>query len=200
MGNSNNAKNGSSSTVSMAQLLAAVNDNGKTTRACQQLTSEQLAELGRAQQSGFDRFMSRMDEHENNMSKGMTLLNESICHGAARAVRATEEAEGRLSKKIDSIKGRTLSAIDYITVLIVAILSGVAGWFFSNCMIQHEFAAWVDRVEKTDYVRDAAGNWVDVIQTTTTQTVWPTVILTIALFVIVGTSIAFAVVESISEE
>ena len=189
----------SSSTVSMQQLLAAVNDNGKTTRACQQLTSEQLAELGRAQQSGFDRFMARMDEHENNVSKGMTLLNESIRHGAARAVKATEDAESRLGKKIDSITGRVLSVWDWITAIIVAAISGLAGWFFSKCMISHEFAAWVDRTEQTDYVRDAAGNWVDVIQTTSTQVVWPTVIATIVLFAIVGFTIALAVVENIDD-
>ena len=197
MGNQKNNQN--SSTVSMAQLLAAVNDSTKTTRACQQVTSEQLAEIGKAQQSGFDRFMARMDEHESNVSKGMTLLNESICHGAARSVRATEEAESRLSKKIDGIKGRALSAWDWLTTLIVAVIAGVTGWFFSKCMIAHQFAAWVDRVEKTDYVRDAAGNWVDVVQTTSTQIVWPTVIATVVLFAIVGFTIALAVVESIDD-
>ena len=169
-------------------------------RAAQQVTSEQNAELGRQAQSNFGALMKRMDSHEDNMSKGMYHLNESINQGAAASIKQTRESEKRLSDKIDSIKGRALGAIDWITIVIVTILGGVGGWFFSKCMIAHQFAAWVDREDTINYIRDAAGNITDITNTTKATTVWPTVILTIILFAVVGLTVSYAICSSIRDK
>jgi len=66
-------------------------------------------------------------------------------------------------------------------------------------MIAHQFAAWVDRTDTVNYVRDAAGNIVDITNTTTATTVWPTVILTIVLFAVVGLTVSYAICSSIRE-
>jgi hypothetical protein len=169
-------------------------------RAAQQVTSEQNAELGRQADSNLAKFMARMDEHEDNMSKGFYHINETINQGAGAAIKQTRESEKRLSDKIDSIKGKALSVLDWVTIVIITILGGVGGWFFSKCMIDHQFAAWVDREDTINYVRDAAGNIVDITNTTTASTVWPTVILTIALFAIVGFTVAYAICSAIRDK
>lgn len=169
-------------------------------RAAQQVTSEQNAELGRQADSNLEKFMARMDEHEDNMSKGFYHINETVNQGAAATIKQTRESEKRLSDKIDSIKGRALGAIDWITIIIVTILGGVGGWLFSKCMIAHQFAAWVDREDTINYVRDAAGNITDITNTTTATTVWPTVILTIVLFAVVGLTVSYAICSSIRDK
>ena len=190
---------GKNSNVTMADLMKKVNEGTATTRACQQVTSEQIAELGKAQQSGYDNLMQRIDEHEDNMSKATYHVCETVTQGAGRTIREVRESESRLSKKIDSIGTAALGALDWITIIIVTILGGVGGWFFSRCMISHQFAAWVDRTDTVNYVRDAAGNIVDITNTTTATTVWPTVILTVVLFAVVGLTVSYAICSSIRE-
>lgn len=190
---------GKNSNVTMADLMKKVNEGTATTKACQQVTSEQIADLGKAQQSGYDNIMQRIDEHEDNMSKATYHVCEVVTQGAGRTIREVRESESRLSKKIDSIGTAALGALDWITIIIVTILGGVGGWFFSKCMIAHQFAAWVDRTDTVNYVRDAAGNIVDITNTTTATTVWPTVILTIVLFAVVGLTVSYAICSSIRE-
>jgi cell division protein FtsX len=67
-------------------------------------------------------------------------------------------------------------------------------------MINHQFAAWVDRTDTIEYIRDAAGNITDITNTTAATTVWPTVILTVILFAIVGFTVAYAICDSIREK
>ena len=143
------------------------------------------------------RFMQRIDEHEDNMSKGFYRLNDSVNQAAAASINQTRESEKRLSDKIDSIGGRALSTLDWITVIIVTIIGGIGGWLFSKCMIAHQFAAWVDREDTINYVRDAAGNITDITSSTVATTVWPTVILTIVLFAVVGLTVSYAICSSI---
>ena len=190
---------GKNSTITMADLMKKVNEGTATTRACQQVTSEQIADLGKAQQSGYDNIMQRIDEHEDNMSKATYHVCETVTQSAGRTIREVRESECRLSKKIDSIGTAALGALDWITIIIVTILGGVGGWFFSKCMISHQFAAWVDRTDTVNYVRDAAGNIVDITNTTTATTVWPTVILTVLLFAVVGLTVSYAICSSIRE-
>lgn len=186
--------------TSMEELLAAINEGTATTKAAQQTNSEQLAEVAKANESYYDAFLKRMDSHEDNMSKGMYHLNESINQGAAAAIKATNDSEDRLSKKINAIKGRALGVLDWLTIIIVTVLGGVGGWFFSRCMIRHEFAAWVDRKEVFEYIRDAAGNVTDITCTTSATTVWPTVIITVVLFAIIGFTVSYAVCDSIRQK
>ena len=183
--------------ITMQDLLNSVNEGTSTTRAAQQANSEQLAEVARAQKSYYDSFIDRLNSHEENMSKGLYHVNETVNQAAAEGIKQTRESERRLSDKIDSIKGKAFGALDWITIFLVTIISGVGGWFFSKCMITHEFAAWVDRTDTIQYVRDAAGNITDITNTTSATTVWPTVILTVVLFAIVGFTVAYAICDSI---
>lgn len=187
------------STITMADLMKKVNEGTATTKACQQANSEQLAEVARAQQSNYDSIMKRIEEQDDNMSKATYHVCETVNQGAGRTISEVRESECRLSKKIDSIRTVALGAFDWITIIIVTILGGVGGWFFSKCMIAHQFAAWVDRTDTVNYARDAAGNIVDITNTTTATTVWPTVILTIVLFAVVGLTVSYAICSSIRE-
>lgn len=186
-----------SNEITMKDLLNSVKEGTKVTRAAQQTNSEQLAEVARAQKSYYDSFIDRLNSHEENMSKGLYHVNETINQGTAEGIRQTRESEKRLSDKIDSIKGKALGVLDWLTILLVTIISGVGGWLFSKCMIAHEFAAWVDRTDTINYVRDAAGNITDITNTSVATTVWPTVILTVALFAVVGFTVAYAICDSI---
>lgn len=183
--------------ITMQDLLNSVNEGTSTTRAAQQANSEQLAEVARAQKSYYDSFIDRLNSHEENMSKGLYHVNETVNQAAAEGIKQTRESERRLSDKIDSIKGKAFGALDWIAIFLVTIISGVGGWLFSKHMIAHEFAAWVDRTDTIQYVRDAAGNITDITNTTSATTVWPTVILTIVLFAIVGFTVACAICDSI---
>jgi len=55
-------------------------------RAAQQVTSEQNAELGRQADSNLAKFMARINEHEDNMSKGLYNINETINQGAGELI------------------------------------------------------------------------------------------------------------------
>ena len=192
---------GKNNSISMEQLLASINEGKEITRAAQQTNSEQLAEVAKANESYYDAFIKRMDSHEDNMSKGMFHLNESINQGAAATIKEVRESESRLAKKIDSKSGlKALGVIDWLTIILVTIISGVGGWFFSNCMINHQFAAWVDRTDTTQLIRDAAGNLTDVTVTTSAVTVWPTVIITIVLFAVVGFTVTLAICDAIRQK
>ena len=130
-------------------------------------------------------------------------LHSAVAQGTAKSVTETrkakeELAEGqkRLEKKIDKIgKPAAFSGLDWLTVFIVSALGALGGWFFSKAMISHQFAAWVDRKTTTQYIRDAAGNWTDVVQKTTTATVWPTVIVTIIIGALVGLFAAITILD-----
>ena len=64
-------------------------------------------------------------------------------------------------------------------------------------MIDHQIAAWVDRVDTINFVRDAAGNITNITNTTSAVTLWPVVALTIFLFAVIGFGLGYIISECI---
>ena len=194
-------KNNNNSSITMDQLLASINKGTQVTKAAQQVNSEQLAEVAKAQESYYEAFQKRFDTHEDNMSKGMFHLNETINQGTAATIDELRSAESRLTKEIKkSRKSNPFTWVDWLTSLIVSIVFGAIGWVYSNCMIARQFAAWVDRQDTIQYIRDGSGNITDITNTTSAVTVMPTVYVTIGLFAIIGFALAFIVLSVIKEK
>lgn len=167
--------------------------------ANQQVLSSQLAEVARdAKAEREDYFGRAMD----NLSQTAYNLNATVNQGVVDTKNEIHSAKNEIITEVrnNSCRPKALGFIDWITIFIVTILGGVGGWFFSKCMISHQFAAWVDRTDTVEYIRDAAGNITDITNTTAATTVWPTVILTIVLFAIVGFTVTYAICDSIREK
>lgn len=148
-------------------------------------------------QASEKRLGGKIDALHKDTSQGLINLGDLVGIHAKTVIDEGKASEKNIIEKIDALKGAAFSALDWICVLIVTVLSGLCGWFFSKAMIAHEFAAWVDRKEVLNYVRDGAGNVVDITNTVTTETVWVTVILTIVLFAIVGMTLAYTAVSDL---
>lgn len=183
MGNKNN----------QTSFIDAVISNAN---ANQQVLSSQLAEVARDAKAEREDFFGRAMD---NLSQTAYNLNSTVNQGVVDTKKEIHSAKNEIISEVrnNSSKPKALGAIDWITIFIVTILGGVGGWFFSQCMISHQFAAWVDRTDTIEYIRDAAGNITDITNTTAATTVWPTVILTVVLFAIVGFTVAYAICDSI---
>lgn len=133
---------------------------------------------------------------KQHISTGFDHLSDTVNRNGLAGIRQTQQSEAALSAKIDRIRPAVLKTADYLVILVVTILFGVIGWLFSNTMISHGFSPWVDR--GADIVRDAAGNLI--ATNPTVQTVWVVVVVTIALFAIVGMTLSYTVLGDLRDK
>ena len=164
--------------------------------ANQQVLSSQLAEVARdAKAEREDYFGRAMD----NMSKTAYNLNATVNQGVVDTRNEIHSAKNEIISEVrnNSCKPKVFGPLDWIVVLIFTVIGGVSGWFYSQLMIDHQIAAWVDRVDTINFVRDAAGNITNITNTTSAVTLWPVVALTIFLFAVIGFGLGYIISECI---
>ena len=162
----------------------------------QSAASEKAADMRAA------RLLNALNGGFENTTKATSMAAGRVIESVKENAKETTEAVNKCTKQeadrvIAEVSTDTsLSSIDWLLIVLFTTLGGIAGWFFSRCMINHGFSAWVHTSTTQKLVRDANGNFVDFVTTSSQTTVWPTVILTIVLMAIVACMVTMAFVSN----
>ena len=176
------------------------------TKAAIRTLSDEHAQLG-----SFMEEFRKSTPTKKEMSAGFDALNDTVVRESARnhADRSKkakqlhshlDKVEENLSNKIREASRCTLSAVDKLIILIVTLLAGVGGWLLSQNAIKNGMAPYVKMQESTviDYIKDAAGNVVDITATTSTsvaQVYTAPIVLTIVLSMIIAFALSSYILQ-----
>lgn len=173
------SRNSNSNTVSAAEIFGAVEN---VNRSVNQAAATSVAQT----RSSEDSIKQHVTTTAEQIFAGQANLNTTINQGTATTVAQVRRSEQNLSAQIAKLAPRAYETLDYLIIALASLIGGILGWFYSQEMIRRGFAVWVKTVETTTFNKDGYGNIIDITTTSSSETVWATVVLTIILFAIIG--------------
>ena len=173
------ANSRNNSTVSAQEIFGAIQNVNSTVN---QGVATNIQQTRNSEQS----IKQHVTATAEQIFAGQANLNTTINQGTATTVAQVRSSERNLSAQIAKLAPRAYETLDYLIIALSSLIGGILGWFYSQEMIRRGFAVWVKTVETTTFNKDGYGNIIDITTTSSSETVWATVVLTIILFAIIG--------------